>query len=275
MIAVPALVLRFPHDAPSELRDLVSAALADFETAAIHEVEDREWRAFFRSAAERDRAAAALAALCAVTPLDVEDEDWARRSQADLRAVAVGELIVAPPWDVPARDQSDDRARVIVIEPSTGFGTGHHATTRLCLRALQELDLRGKRVIDLGTGSGLLAIAAATLGAREVIAVDNDPDALAAARDNVARNGVAVTLRAADLESDALPAADVVLANLTGAMLRRQAARLARLARGGRLIVSGFLDEEAGAVCKAFERHGSDARLDHENGWSALTLTLS
>ncbi|HSL22312.1 MAG TPA: 50S ribosomal protein L11 methyltransferase [Vicinamibacterales bacterium] len=273
-MTAPALVLHFPPETSTEVRDLVSAALAAFEMTAIHETDEREWHAFFRSPEERDRAGLAVAAFCAARPLEVEDEDWARRSQEDLRAIAIGRVIVAPPWDVPAPGACGQAAIVIVIEPSMGFGTGHHATTRLCLRALQQLDLREKRVIDVGTGSGVLAIAAAKLGARDVIAFDNDPDALAAARGNVARNGVTLDVRAADLESETLPRADVVLANLTGALLRRQADRLARLAPRGHLVVSGFLDEEAHAVLAAFGPRAATDRADHEDGWSALTVRM-
>jgi ribosomal protein L11 methyltransferase len=266
-----ALVLRFSPDHTPEDRDLASAALLEFDTAAIHEVSDTEWRAFFRTAEERDRAMGALRAYCESAPLDVEYVDWARKSQENLRAITVGNLIVAPPWDVPGEAP---RPIVIVIEPSMGFGTAHHATTRLCLRALQELDLRGRRVLDVGTGSGVLAIASAKLGASSVTAIDNDPDALAAARDNVARNGVAVDLREFDLHKDRLPAADVVLANLTGAMLQRGAPELAALARGGTLILSGLLVEEADRVRDAFAPFSSSIGQQDEDGWSSLTCTI-
>lgn len=250
---------------------MIAAALLDFDTAAVHEISDTEWRVFFRGAGERDRAANLLAASCAVSPVDIEDEDWARRSQQDLKAVTVGDLVIAPPWDVPP---ASGPWPPIVIEPSTGFGTGHHATTRLCLRALQRIDVRGKRVLDVGTGSGVLAIAAAMLGSASVIAVDHDPDALAAARDNIRRNAAAVDLRLVDLERDRLDPADVVIANLTGAMLQRAADTLARLARGGVLIVSGLLEEEVAAVSNAFAPYASDIGRDHESGWGALTLTI-
>jgi ribosomal protein L11 methyltransferase len=267
---VPACDIRFPPDVSPDARDRVAAALVDFETAAIHELSDTEWRVFFRSAGERDRAAAALAAHADARPIDVHDEDWARRSQQDLKSVQVGTVIVAPPWDVPAAGA----AHVIVIEPSTGFGTGHHATTRLCLRALQQIDLAGKRVLDVGTGSGVLAIAASKLGAAVVVAVDNDPDALAAARENVRRNGARVEVELVDLERTRLEPADVVLANLTGGMLQRTADTLAPLARGGRLIVSGLLDEEEAPVSRAFAPYVSSTISDHESGWTSLTLTI-
>ena len=270
-----ALDIRFP-DTRSEEHDFVAAALLDFDTAAVHEIDDSHWRVFFRSVDERDRAAKALSQICTVTLTEIEDEDWARRSQQALKAVQIGSIIVAPPWDLPAgpAGQGDASALLIVIEPSTGFGTGHHATTRLCLKALQQVELRGRRVIDVGTGSGVLAIAAAKLGATRVLGLDNDPDAIAAARDNVARNEVEVELRLSDLANDDFPVADVVLANLTGAALQRGAARLAALARGGMLIVSGLLDEEEPAVAAAFAPWSSRLVRDHEDGWSCLSLAL-
>lgn len=266
-MTVPALALRF-SDATESNQDLASAALLDFDTAAIHEITAGEWHVFFRTREERDRAAPYLRVWCEVTAIEVEAEDWARKSQEGLRAIAVGDLMVAPPWDVPSS------GRVIVIEPSTGFGTAHHATTRLCLRALQAVDVQGKRVLDIGTGSGVLGIAAAMLGAAEVIAVDNDADALAAARDNVARNGVRVDVRAADLERDRLATADIVLANLTGAMLERAAPELAALSRGGTLIVSGLLIDETTRVRKAFDPFASQIRVTQEDGWGSLTCTI-
>lgn len=256
------------------MRDLAAAALLDFSTSAIHEISDEEWRVFFRDPAEQSCAAAVLRTWCDVTTLFVDDEDWARRSQQDVKAVTVGRVIVAPPWDLPRSDRLDHDGHVIVIEPSMGFGTAHHATTRLCLRALQQIDLSGKLVLDVGTGSGVLAIAAAVLGAARVVAVDNDPDALAAARENVQRNGVSVELLLVDLREATLECADVVVANLTGAVLQRAAAELSALARGGVLIVSGLLDEDVPAVREAFAPSSSRVAHDHESGWSSLTLTI-
>ena len=267
---VPALHVRFAAEGAESGRDLASATLLDFETAAVHELADTEWRVFFRTAEERDRAATALRPYCDAVPVELEADDWARKSQENLRAIRVGALIVAPPWDAPA----EPAAHAIVIEPSMGFGTAHHATTRLCLQALQRLPLRGARVLDIGTGSGILAIAAARLGATHVVGIDHDPDALQAARDNVARNQVDVDLRARDLRCDRLEAADVVLANLTGSMLERAAPELAALARGGTLIVSGLLAEEADTIRAAFSAYASGVRRDDEDGWVAFSFTI-
>jgi ribosomal protein L11 methyltransferase len=164
----------------------------------------------------------------------------------------------------------------IVIQPSMGFGTGHHATTRLCLAALQRIDLRGRSVIDVGTGSGVLAIAASLLGARQVIGIDDDRDAIAAARDNVALNPRArVTLLDGDLRSVDLPPADVVVANLTGALLETAAPQLLRLStNGGRLVISGLLTKEEQLVLAAYSSWTVQDRAT-EDGWVCVTLADS
>jgi ribosomal protein L11 methyltransferase len=171
---------------------------------------------------------------------------------------------------------------LITIARSMGFGTGHHASTRLCLSLLQRVPLDGAAVLDVGTGSGVLAIAAKRLGAARVVAVDHDPDALVAARENVERNrtGESVTLAHADLGEPAPAwdhAFDVLLANLTGALLVRQAATLNRfVSRAGRVILSGILADEADGVIAAFAAQGArlDTRLDEEE-WVGLLLTTS
>jgi ribosomal protein L11 methyltransferase len=163
----------------------------------------------------------------------------------------------------------------IIIEPSMGFGTGHHQSTRLCLLALQSLPLAGARVVDVGTGSGVLAIAAALLSATEVEALDNDPDAVAAARENVTRNGVADCVRvldAGDVAASAVAPAGVVVANLTAWTLRQHAASLhALVAPGGRLIVSGFTHDQVRLVLEAFPGLIVVERFD-EDDWLALVL---
>jgi ribosomal protein L11 methyltransferase len=161
-----------------------------------------------------------------------------------------------------------------------GFGTGHHATTRLCLRALQAVDLAGRFLLDIGTGSGILAIAAGKLGAARAEGIDYDADAIAAANENLQLNsGVeSVEFRVADLAIADLPAADVVTANLTGAALIGSAARLLDLVRpGGTLIVSGLLDEERDDVARAFGA-GLEPPLvweQQEDGWAALAMKRS
>ena len=161
-----------------------------------------------------------------------------------------------------------------MIEPSTGFGTGHHETTRLCLLLMQRLDLRGARVLDIGTGSGVLALAAWKLGAGDVVAIDSDPDALDNARDNIARNGAApsIDIIRDDLESLRIQRADVVLANLTGAVLVRYAEELRGLALdGGYFIFSGFAPEDLAVIRTAFA--GLQVIAEQSEGaWAAICL---
>ena len=272
MAEYPALEIELlpPHD--PALPDRLYALLDDFEPAAIHDDELNDvWRVFFRVPAERDAARVALAGIggIRVAALDVPDEDWARRSQESLTAIQAGGLLVAPPWDVPPSGASP----VIIIEPSTGFGTGHHATTRLCLLLLQRLELRGARVLDIGTGSGVLALAAWKLGGSDVVAVDNDPDALDNARDNIARNGAAAAIDIIrdDLGSLRIERADVVLANLTGAVLVRYARALhSLLADRGYLILSGFAPSDAAVIQAAFGL--ATIQLETDGDWAALLL---
>lgn len=247
--------------------DLLQAALTDYEIAAIDETAGDSWRVFFQSHADRDRAAAGLSAEfpeLSFRAVDVPDEDWAARSQASLHAVRVGKITVAPPWDVPI---------VVTIQPSMGFGTGHHATTRLCLAALQAVDLQGKTVIDVGTGSGVLAITASLLGAGNVIALDDDADAVRAARENLELNPRArVSLRVGDLRDAQAAWADLVLANLTGGLLISAAAQLQQLTgAGGRLILSGFVEHEEQHVLDAYSNLAVEHRAQ-EDEWLCVTL---
>jgi ribosomal protein L11 methyltransferase len=269
----PAVVIR-PHQPSPDFAELAAAVFDDHGVTALEEIEHgAALRAFFPDAAARDfalQAARAAFPRAAVAALSVPDEDWAARSQASLRAVRVGALTVAPPWDLP----SDNAAMTIVIQPSMGFGTGHHATTRLCLAALQIVEVRGKSVIDVGTGSGVLALAAAKLGAASVLAIDNDPDAIANALDNVGLNGQPrqLDVRCASLDDRSVAARapyDVLLANLTGAVLVRYASTLKALARG-RLILSGLREEEQADVASAFGR--GVRSVAREDGWVCLVL---
>jgi ribosomal protein L11 methyltransferase len=263
--------------------DLIQAFLIDFNLAAIGGS-----RYFFHSGDDRDRAATALRIQfkdIGVHPVDVPDEDWAARSQAALRAVTIGALTIAPPWDVAGRLKPEPTSYVgvgfsqpstIVIEPSMGFGTGHHATTRLCLAALQRIDLRGRSVIDVGTGSGVLALAARRLGASGVLGIDDDPEAIAAAEANVKLNQESrIALEIADFRSAKIGQFDLVIANLTGALLIASADRLKSLAiPGGRVILSGFMDDEERGVLRAVGRCALEWRAQ-EDEWVCVSLIVS
>ena len=284
----PALDVMFPAGS-SALPARLDFLLDDLQPVAIEPLDAGAPRAggivrriHFSATTHRDDARLAIARAlgpdgATVRAVDVPDEGWAARCQASLRAVRVGRVVVAPPWDVPATADADGCA-VVVIEPSTGFGTGHHASTRLCLRALQAALARAappRDVLDLGTGSGVLAIAAHALGASGIVAVDRDPDALANAGDNLARNtvGPAVELRQADVSGLEAPPAAVVTANLSGAVLVRHAPRIARHVRApGCLIAGGVTPGEEHRVRAAFGDTLTPVGRETEDGWVALTL---
>ena len=295
MASYPALDVHYASGpdtaALHDLHERLYAALDPFEPLAIHDADaGDQWRVFFRLPSQRDDAVSALNAalgdhLLSLTAVDVDDEDWARRSQAALTAIRAGRIVVAPPWDVPLAPAASDI--VIVIEPSMGFGTGHHATTRMCLELLQTIGAAGKRVIDVGTGSGVLAIAARRLGAAAVTALDNDPDALGNARDNIEMdtrlygNSVAgadegdspsVSVLQAELSEVSGLRADVVLANLTGAVLQRHAAALRQMGAGGRMIISGFSPAELDEVVSALGLDVIETRQDGD--WTAAAGRL-
>lgn len=296
----PALTVRATRIGPVPDADLVSAVIDDHSPTAIQDLTDHplprgglwdptspppgkpadrslHWRIFFSSAADRDRAANALrSALHGLETSceEVADDDWAARSQREISAVSAGPFIVAPPWDVPAPVPVG--STLVIIEPSRGFGTGHHASTRLCLRALGNSDVRGARVVDLGTGSGVLAMAASLRGARAVTAIDIDPDAIDAARQSKALNpGVGnVEWLVGDFRDPSSPLVgpwEVVLANLTGAMLRSSADRVRALSGAGLLIASGFDEHERPDVEDAL-RMAVRATYT-EDGWIGLALS--
>lgn len=297
MASWPALTVRAKTlDDPSE--DTLAAALDDYSPAAIEDLAERplppgglwdptypsipdppptplHWRVFFQRAAERARAVDALRAAfptLGIELVDVPDDDWAARSQKSLTAVRAGSFIVAPPWDLP--DAPPDDVTVIVIEPSMGFGTGHHATTRMCLRLLSDVDVSDLAVLDLGTGSGVLSMAAALRGARSVVGLDVDVDAIASAAASAGLNTLPDTIefRVADFRTAPPKAADLILANLTGGMLTSSATTIAALVRtGGQIILSGFDHTEADAVVRAFPGFTETARLT-EDTWLALQL---
>jgi ribosomal protein L11 methyltransferase len=258
--------------------DRVLALVDDFAPTAVEDLSDG-LSIFFSSASRRDDARAAVEATfpgAATAAREVDDEDWARRSQENLTAVTVGSITVAPPWSVQGAGVQSPSHRSVTILPSMGFGTGHHATTRLCLSALQALDLHDKRVLDVGTGSGVLAIAAATLGAREALGIDFDGDAVANARENLELNPQVSNVRfeTVDVRDAALPAADIVLANLTGAVLLQNAALLSStVAPGGTLIVSGLQTHERKDVVAAFKA-ASVRWSGEEAGWEAFAFNF-
>jgi ribosomal protein L11 methyltransferase len=216
-----------------------------------------------------DLTAAAGGALVEVRTSEIAD-DWSERWREFHRPLRLGDrLTVRPPWE-PA---SATTALDVVIDPAQAFGTGAHATTRLCLELLLEL-APGGAFVDLGCGSGVLAITAALLGWAPVIALDNDPAGVAAARANATANGVTIDVRRFDLRSEPLEFGETVAANLLGPLLLELAGKLQIASRPPqRLIASGLLADEADGVAGAFGQAGlEEIKRRERGGWAALVL---
>jgi ribosomal protein L11 methyltransferase len=197
----------------------------------------------------------------------VADQDWVRATQNQFQPVRVSpRLWVVPTWHTPP----DDGAINLIIDPGLAFGTGTHPTTRLCLKWLDANLRGGERVLDYGCGSGILAIAAMKLGAASATGVDIDPAALLAARHNAMQNQVMVEFFAADRAAP--PAADVVLANILANPLVLLAPLLARATRrGGRVVLSGVLEHQAGEVEDAYRAWFHMHPVERDDGWVLLT----
>ena len=200
-----------------------------------------------------------------------ESEDWLAQWKAHFIPLRVTDrLWVCPPWDV--REPAPGE-HVILIEPQMAFGTGHHATTQLCLQLLEQYLKPGDAVLDVGTGSGILAIAAAKLGAGDVLGIDSDADAIENARENVRLNGVAdrVRLECAVFSVGHRAGPDVVLCNVITARLLPLVPALAACAPDGLAILSGVGEEHLAALREALFAAGlSPIKERRGDGWCAM-----
>lgn len=229
-------------------------------------------RALVAADANADRllaAAAAAAGLPAAPPYAVEevsDADWVQASRDQFAPVRIsGRLWIVPSWHAPP----DPHALNIRLDPGLAFGTGSHPTTRLCLRWLEQHVRPASRVLDYGCGSGILAIAAMKLGAREAVGVDVDPAAISAARENAARN--AVDARFVGTDAPLAFTADLIVANILANPLKVLAPVLAGRCRpGGRIALAGILAAQAEDVAAAYAQWFDMARFAEEDGWVCL-----
>jgi len=197
----------------------------------------------------------------------VADQDWVRLTQSQFDPIEIGDrLVITPSW----HDTAPGNRIPIVLDPGLAFGTGSHPTTRLCLQWLEQHLIAGASLIDYGCGSGILAIAAAKLGASVVTAIDIDPQALRASRDNAAINRVELSILSTD--QPAPPAADIVVANILSSPLKVLAPMLCQLVRpGGRLVISGVLERQIDEVCAAYAAHLPLTVADVAQGWACLS----
>jgi len=231
----------------------------------------------FEAMANMDLIVAALKNTITQTPFPpyriepLEDKDWEREWMDSFKPMQFGSrLWVCPGWlEVP-----DPGAVNLRLDPGLAFGTGTHETTALCLEWLEKQPLEGKTLIDYGCGSGILGIAAALLGCREVWAVDNDPQALWATRENAARNQVDHRLQV--YSPDTLPAiqADILVANILSGPLKTLAARLGRYVRpAGDIALSGILTNQSEELLDRYSHWFSMSKPVGKKGWVRLSGT--
>ena len=197
----------------------------------------------------------------------VADQDWVRLTQSQFDPIEIGDrLVITPSW----HDTAPGNRIPIVLDPGLAFGTGSHPTTRLCLQWLEQHLIAGASLIDYGCGSGILAIAAAKLGASAVTAIDIDPQALRASRDNAAINRVELNILSTD--QPAPGAVDIVVANILSSPLKVLAPMLCQLVRpGGWLVISGVLERQIDEVSAAYAAHLPLTVADVAQGWACLS----
>lgn len=200
----------------------------------------------------------------------LQEQVWERTWMDNFAPRQFGKrLWICPSWQSPP----DPEAVNILLDPGLAFGTGSHATTALCLRWLEQADLRDKTVIDYGCGSGILAIAAALLGADKIHAVDNDPQAIAATVDNSLRNDLPLD-RITGYLPEALPKlqADFLLANILAEPLHELADQFATLLKPeGKIVLSGILEEQTESLLARYERWFSLDKPATKDGWVRLS----
>ncbi|QTM01091.1 50S ribosomal protein L11 methyltransferase [Mannheimia sp. ZY171111] len=200
----------------------------------------------------------------------IEDKDWEREWMDNFHPMQFGKrLWICPSW----REVPDPNAVNVMLDPGLAFGTGTHPTTSLCLQWLDGLDLEGKTVIDFGCGSGILAIAALKLGAKQAIGIDIDPQAILASQNNAEANGVSERLQlflAKDQPKDLQ--ADVVVANILAGPLKELAPNIITLVKSkGNLGLSGILATQAESVCEAYSDHFNLDPVVEKEEWCRIT----
>lgn len=260
------------------LTDLGAEGVIEEQTASGYQVKAYfpagDWDRIKPDLVKRlDRVREYFPSLMLVRETEAVNTDWQEAWKSFHQPITVGPLWVGPPWQVGDAPEEADR---LVIDPAQAFGTGAHATTRLCLEALVEC-LAGKApetMLDVGTGSGVLALAALRLGVASALGTDIDPLAVDAAKENAQRNGLADRLEVSDTPAGELEGTyALVTANLTGPIHHLLARDLTRLvAPGGRLIASGILVEEASEIITTYQPELKLDQARQSGEWAGLEL---
>ena len=201
----------------------------------------------------------------------LEDQAWERAWLADFHPMPFGQRL----WVCPAGQRPEaTNATILELDPGLAFGTGTHPTTALCLKWLDSIDLKDQTVIDFGCGSGILAVAALLLGAKQAIATDHDPQALQATLDNAIKNQVESRLEIKQPNQMPTIQTDILLANiLAGTLIQLESLLASHVKPGGQIILSGILIEQADEVSQVFSSHFRMQPATIQDEWGALEGT--
>jgi len=256
---------------PEEI-EWLSGELWETGTAGIHEIESGEGIHMIAAFETNEKRAELLSLFASHAPKWASEEatDWVTETKRAWPAREIGErILLAPPW----HEGQPPNGRVVVLHnPGLACGTGEHPCTQLALVALEERIWPGARVVDVGTGSGILAIAALRLGAGVAIGLDTDEAALRAAGGNFELNGLTPVLAAGSADCAADECSDITVANISGTVLVAIAGELLRItARHGCLILTGFTDNESRAMETCFPGGEISAR----NEWRCLSVKFA
>jgi len=278
-----------PQKSPRAFRIRVGRADSDLAVALLHEAGtlgleelpsgDKEtvFTAYFQdSPGIEDALAIALGGLGHAEALAVPEVDWVARVREGFQPIACGSFWIVPSWQ--SRAPSPPGSLLLRVDPGRAFGTGTHETTRLCLRAIEALSPPPPgafRLLDLGTGSGILAVAAALLGWRSVVALDVDPEAIESARNHARLNEVTLSLVLGDLgDAIAKGSFDVVVANITAPLLVSHAASVASAAKkGATLVLSGLLTSDLPEVETAYAAFGAQS-AETDGEWASVMVRV-
>jgi len=271
-------VIAFELTVPAAAEDAATLLLWEHGTAGVEVRAGAERQtvllAYFEAARgleDRLRQALSVVPGARLAHADVPAVDWLARYREGFRSFRAGGFWIAPCWDVPRSPVEP----VLIVDPGQAFGTGTHESTRLCLDAMADLCRASppSSVLDVGTGSGILAVAAALRGARRVTAVDVDVEAVRCARRHAALNGVDLRLVQADgARAVRAGAFDLVLANISAPLLRERRDEIVAARSGaGTIVLAGFLAEDAPDLARAYGGAGVVERRD-EGEWAALVV---